>query len=66
MKVETLQGDIAKEYCEVTMAQITINVPDELAQRLEPLQGQLPELVTQFVEWAIFPPSYRGLFFHLR
>ena len=39
------------------MAQITIDVPDELAQRLEPLRGQLPELFTQFVEKAIFPPS---------
>ncbi|MEM9218120.1 MAG: hypothetical protein AAGD25_27730 [Cyanobacteria bacterium P01_F01_bin.150] len=38
------------------MAQITINVPDDLARRLEPLQGQLPALFTQFVERAIFPP----------
>lgn len=31
------------------MVQITIEVPDELAQRLEPFQGQLSELVTRFL-----------------
>jgi hypothetical protein len=32
------------------MAELTITVPDELAQRLEPLQDRLPELLTQLVE----------------
>lgn len=31
------------------MAQITIEVPDEFAQSLEPFQGQLSELFTRFV-----------------
>ncbi|MGB3298575.1 MAG: hypothetical protein WBA76_09930 [Phormidesmis sp.] len=31
------------------MAQITIEVPDEFAQRLEPFQSQLPELFTRFL-----------------
>ncbi len=32
------------------MAELTIQVPDELAQRLKPLQDRLPELLTQVVE----------------
>ena len=32
------------------MAELTINVPDELAQRLEPLQDRLPQLLTRLVE----------------
>jgi hypothetical protein len=32
------------------MAELTIHVPDELAQRLEPFQHRLPELLTQLVE----------------
>jgi hypothetical protein len=32
------------------MAELTIHVPDELAQRLEPLQDRLPELLTRLVE----------------
>ena len=31
------------------MAQITIEIPDEFAQRLEPFQSQLPELFTRFL-----------------
>lgn len=31
------------------MAQITIEVPDEFAQRLEPFQSQLSELFTRFM-----------------
>ena len=38
------------------MAQLTISIPDELAQRLEPLQDRLPELLTQLVE-ALSPPT---------
>jgi hypothetical protein len=37
------------------MAELTISIPDELAQRLEPLQDRLPELLTQLVE-ALSPP----------
>jgi hypothetical protein len=38
------------------MAELTISIPDELAQRLEPLQDRLPELLTQLVE-ALSPPT---------
>ena len=34
----------------MTMAQITISIPDELATRLEPIQEQIPQLLTQFVQ----------------
>ncbi|XZN91698.1 MAG: hypothetical protein ACM65M_02110 [Microcoleus sp.] len=32
------------------MATITLEIPDELAQRLEPLQNRLPELLWQILE----------------
>jgi hypothetical protein len=32
------------------MAELTIHVPDELAQRLKPLQDRLPELLTRLAE----------------
>ncbi|MBD2773525.1 hypothetical protein [Iningainema tapete] len=32
------------------MAEVTIQIPDELAQRLEPLQNRLPELLLQLLE----------------
>jgi hypothetical protein len=32
------------------MAELTIHVPDELAQRLEPLQDRLPQLLARLVE----------------
>ena len=32
------------------MAELTIQVPDELAQRLEPYRNRLPELLTRAVE----------------
>ena len=32
------------------MATITLQIPDELAQRLEPLQDRLPELLWQLLE----------------
>ena len=32
------------------MATITLQIPDELAQRLEPLQNRLPELLWQLLE----------------
>ncbi|MEQ9668364.1 hypothetical protein [Coleofasciculus sp. G2-EDA-02] len=32
------------------MAELTIHVPDELAQRLEPLRDRLPELLQRLVE----------------
>lgn len=32
------------------MAELTIQVPDELAQRLEPLRDRLPELLQRLVE----------------
>jgi len=35
------------------MAEITIEVPDEFAQSLEPFQGQLSELFTRFVSAAL-------------
>jgi hypothetical protein len=32
------------------MAEFTISIPDKLAQRLEPLQDRLPELLSQLAE----------------
>lgn len=32
------------------MAQLTLNIPDELAERLKPLHNQLPELLGQLLE----------------
>lgn len=32
------------------MAKVTIEIPDELATRLQPLREQLPEMLTQFIE----------------
>ena len=37
------------------MAEFTISIPDKLAQRLEPLQDRLPELLSQLVE--VLSPS---------
>jgi hypothetical protein len=37
------------------MAEFTISIPDTLAQRLEPLQDRLPELLSQLVE--VLSPS---------
>ena len=39
------------------MATITLQIPDELAQRLEPLQNQLPELLLQLLEPTIKPAT---------
>ena len=41
------------------MAQLTIQVPDELATRLEPLLHRLPEILAQLVETPT-PPCKRG------
>lgn len=38
------------------MAELTIQVPDELAQRLEPFRDRLPELLTRVVE-TILPST---------
>ena len=37
------------------MAELIIQVPDELAQRLEPFRNRLPELLTRLIE--TIPPS---------
>ncbi len=37
------------------MAELTIQISDELAQRLEPLQNQLPELLWQLLDAANLP-----------
>ena len=39
------------------MAQITIEVPDEFAQRLEPFQSQIYELFTRFIS-ATLPDEF--------
>ncbi len=39
------------------MATITLQIPDELAQRLEPLQNRLPELLWQLLEITINPAT---------
>ncbi|MDJ0616964.1 MAG: hypothetical protein QNJ63_09495 [Calothrix sp. MO_192.B10] len=37
------------------MAELTIQIPDELAQRLKPLQNRLPELLWQLLDIANLP-----------
>ena len=37
------------------MAELTIQIPDELAQRLEPLQNRLPELLWRLLDIANLP-----------
>ena len=39
------------------MATITLQIPDELAQRLEPLQNRLPELLWQLLELTKKPTN---------
>jgi hypothetical protein len=39
------------------MAQLTIQIPDELASRLEPLRDRLPELLIQLIETSSKTPS---------
>ena len=39
------------------MAELTIQISDELAQRLEPLQNQLPELLWQLLDAANLPTN---------
>lgn len=39
------------------MAQITIEVPDDFAQRLEPFQSQLSELFTRFMSATLLSKS---------
>ena len=39
------------------MAEIILQIPDELAQRLQPLQQQLPELLWQLVETNVTAPE---------
>jgi hypothetical protein len=39
------------------MATITLQIPDELAQRLEPLQNRLPELLWQLIELTKNPTT---------
>jgi len=50
------------------MAELTIQIPDELAERLEPLRNRLPELLSQLVgtgssssSLAIAPPNLQQL-----
>ncbi len=37
------------------MAELTIQIPDELAKRLEPLQNRLPELLWRLLDVASLP-----------
>ena len=39
------------------MAELTIHISNELAQRLEPLQNRLPELLWQLLDIANFPTN---------
>ncbi|MBD1834246.1 hypothetical protein H6F61_16475 [Cyanobacteria bacterium FACHB-472] len=39
------------------MAELTIQIPDELAERLEPIRSRLPELLTQLLETTNPPAS---------
>lgn len=45
------------------MAELTIQVPDELAQRLEPFRDRLPELLTRVVETIILSSTSEGILF---
>jgi hypothetical protein len=45
------------------MAELTIQVPDELAQRLEPFRDRLPELLTRVVETIILSSTSEGSLF---
>lgn len=40
------------------MAELTIQLPEELAQRLEPLKSRLPELLLQVLEISNPSPAY--------
>ncbi|WP_316429493.1 hypothetical protein [Leptolyngbya sp. NK1-12] len=49
------------------MAELTIQIPDELAQRLEPLRNHLPELLSQLLDSTspssaslAFPSEFRS------
>ncbi|MEH2258691.1 hypothetical protein [Nostoc sp.] len=39
------------------MAEFTIQIPDELAQRLEPLQNRLPELLWRLLDVVNLPTN---------
>ena len=41
------------------MAELTIQIPDELAQLLEPWQNRLPELLWQLLDVASLPTNYQ-------
>ncbi|MEE3715899.1 hypothetical protein V2H45_03965 [Tumidithrix elongata RA019] len=43
------------------MAQLTIEIPDELAQRLAPFQNQLPELFTRLIATTLPDESLSGI-----
>ena len=43
------------------MAELTIQVPDELAQRLEPFRNRLPELLSRAVETILSSTSKESL-----
>jgi hypothetical protein len=47
MTIPVVYCALIKSECQspTKMATITIQIPDELAQRLEPLQNRLPELL---------------------
>jgi hypothetical protein len=44
------------------MAELTIQIPDELAQRLEPIRNRLPELLTQLLETTNPPPNIPAVY----
>ena len=46
------------------MATITLQFPDELAQRLEPLQNRLPELLWQLLELTKKPTTIEEITTH--
>ena len=41
------------------MAELTIQIPDELAQLLEPWQNRLPELLWRLLDVASLPTNYQ-------
>ncbi|KYC40641.1 hypothetical protein WA1_23640 [Scytonema hofmannii PCC 7110] len=42
------------------MAELTIQIPDELAQRLKPLQNRLPELLWRLLDVSNLPTNYQS------
>ena len=54
---QNLNWRTTNRHGEVTMAELTIQISDELAQRLEPLQNRLPELLWRLLDVVNLPTT---------